>query len=143
MLDYRNVGWWYWVGMVGLLGLGLSGWEPGFTGAHTLGFIQVLHFLRQESNFLAFSVQVRFAYLGILLLGLVESFHWLYWLPFIGTTVRVLSGYCLLASTLSLMPWNRKVPLSRSLIARTFFSLRMKVTCADRHFTFPKTAFQA
>ncbi|MBX3346336.1 MAG: hypothetical protein KF806_13480, partial [Nitrospira sp.] len=39
-----------------------------------------------------------------------------------GTTARVLVGYCLLARTLSLAPWNRRQPLTWSMLRRTFFS---------------------
>lgn len=41
-----------------------------------------------------------------------------------GTSARVLIGYCLLARTLSLAPWNR---LSFALINRTFFSSQAAV----------------
>jgi hypothetical protein len=37
-----------------------------------------------------------------------------------GTTVRVAFDYCLLARTLSLMPWNRRQPLTLALVWRTY-----------------------
>lgn len=122
MLEYGVIGWWYWLAMVGLLASGLSGWALGFTLAILLGVVQVIHFAWREQNPSAFSVQVRVAYLGLLVLGQWEPLHWVYWVPLIGTSVRVLVGYCLLARTVSLMPWNRSQPLSSRLLWRTYFS---------------------
>jgi hypothetical protein len=41
---------------------------------------------------------------------------------FLGTTGMVLFGYCFLARTLSLLPWNRSVPLSMAMLQRTYFA---------------------
>jgi hypothetical protein len=58
----------------------------------------------------------------MLLLALWEPLNWLFWLPAIGTPAQVLFGYCTLARCLSLMPWNRREPLSTELVRRTFLS---------------------
>jgi hypothetical protein len=76
---------------------------------------------------MAFPVQVRTAYLSMLVAGLWEPFHWVHWLQLAGTTARVVIGYCLLARTLSLAPWNRRQPLSPDLITRTFLSIQATV----------------
>ena len=129
MIEYREIGWWYWLGMVGLLWAGLNEWPLGFVLTIVLGTIQVFHFTWRELNPTAFSVQVRIAYLGFLLLGQWEPMYELYWLLFLGTTVRVLSGYCLLARTLSLLPWNRTAPLTIPLIRQTFLTFKSGISC--------------
>ncbi|HEY0633972.1 MAG TPA: hypothetical protein VGE00_01215 [Gammaproteobacteria bacterium] len=62
------------------------------------------------------------SYLLLLLLALPENHQALYWLPTIGTWTRVLFGYCTLARTVSLLPWNRREALS--LVLQTHLSLR-------------------
>ncbi|MGH7230523.1 MAG: hypothetical protein ACREJU_04095 [Nitrospiraceae bacterium] len=79
----------------------------------------------------AFPVQVRVAYLILLILGQWTPLHWVLWVQLVGTSARVLTGYCLLARTLSLLPWNRFEPLSTALLRRTYFSLRGP-SCSSR-----------
>ena len=130
MIECRTVGWWYWLGMVALLTAGLSGWSFGFTLAILLGGLQVIHFAWREWNPIAFSVQVRLAYLGLLTLAQLEPLFWIYWVQVIGTSVRLLTGYCLLARTVSLFPWNRLESLSKPLVYRTYFTFGpMVATC--------------
>ena len=123
MIEYRHIGWWYWLGMVILLAVGLSGLAEAFSMAIMLGTVQIIHFVMREHSAKAFSVQVRIAYLGLLILGQLEAMHWVYWVQMVGTSARVLTGYCLLARTVSLLPWNRSQPLSRPLVYRTYVSL--------------------
>jgi len=79
-----------------------------------------VHFRLREGSFAAFPVQVRLAYTAILLVALWTPMNWLFWIPAIGTPAQVLFGYCALARCLSLLPWNRREPLSRRLVWRTF-----------------------
>jgi hypothetical protein len=58
----------------------------------------------------------------VLVLCLVSGLRWLFWLPVVGTLVLVLFGYCLLARTLSLFPWNRRETLSLGLLRRTYLT---------------------
>jgi len=68
----------------------------------------------------------------MLILGLWGPLHWIHWVQLAGTTARVLVGYCLLARTLSLAPWNRRQTVSFALIRRTFLSLQAAVpSCGD------------
>lgn len=128
----RGLGWRYWVGMVALLGAGLSGWAPGIPSAVALGALQLLHFAWLERRASALSVQVRVAYLLLLLLGQWEPMSWIHWVQLIGTSARVLTGYCLLARLTSLMPWNRAQELSRQLVWDTLFSLHTAIrSCSD------------
>jgi hypothetical protein len=122
MLDYRSVDWWYWVATAGLLTAGASGWSSGFALAIGLVVVQALHFTVRDRSASSFPVQVRLAYLLVLLAFLPGPLRRLYWLPVFGTWALVLFGYCATARTLSLMPWNRTQPFSLGLLKRTFLS---------------------
>jgi hypothetical protein len=122
MLDYRALSWWYWLVTVILLSAGVSGWAPGFLWAIGLTAVQLLHFVLRERSVTAFPVQVRFAYLLLLLLALPAPLQLIYWIPTIGTWAQVLLGYCTMARLVSLLPWNRREPFSLGLLKRTFLS---------------------
>ena len=76
----------------------------------------------RERSLGAFPVQLRIAYLLLLLVCYIPSMRWLYWLPVVGTLALVVFGYCLLARVLSLLPWNSREPYSLDLLRRTFLS---------------------
>jgi len=127
MTMMRDLGWWYWVLTVGLLGAGLFGWTVGIVLALASCAVQIAHVLWLTRDLTAFPLQVRIAYLAMLIAGLWEPFQWIHWIQLAGTSARVLIGYCLLARTLSLAPWNRWQSLSLGLITRTFFSFQTVV----------------
>jgi hypothetical protein len=58
----------------------------------------------------------------LLLIAQPDHLRWIYWIPTIGTWAMVLTGYCAMARTVSLMPWNRKQRLSMALLKQTFLS---------------------
>ena len=118
----QDIGWWYWLATVALLGIGLLGWSPGIWLAMTLCLIQIVHVLRLVRDVSTFPLQVRVAYAMLLAAGLWAPLQWVHIIQLIGTTARMLVGYCLLAHTLSLAPWNRRQPLTWSMLRRTFFS---------------------
>jgi len=120
MILYREVSWWYWAVTAVLLVVGLAGRFEAFYLAVALSAVQTVHFRLREGSFTAFPVQVRVAYTALLLLAL--WIPWLFWIPAIGTPAQVLFGYCALARCLSLLPWNRREPLSWALVRRTFLS---------------------
>lgn len=122
MQRIHDLGWWYWLVTVGLLGAGLTGWPTGIFLAMALCAVQIAHVMRLTRDVAAFPVQVRVTYLVMLIAGLWEPLQWIHWLQLAGTSARVLIGYCLLARALSLASWNRWQPLSFALIKRTFFS---------------------
>jgi hypothetical protein len=127
MTTIRDLGWWYWFLTVGLLGAGLFVWPAGIYLAILLCVVQIGHVLWLTGGVSAFPVQVRAAYLLMLIAGLWGPLQWFHWLQLAGTTARVLVGYCLLARTLSLAPWNRTQAMSFALIRRTFLSLQAAV----------------
>ena len=122
MILYKETSWWYWAVTDLLLIVGLLGWPEAFYLAIALTVVQIVHFRRREGSFAAFPVQVRMVYAAILLAFLWPPLNLLYWWPFIGTFALVAFGYCFLARFMSLMPWNRREPLTWRLIRRTFFS---------------------
>ena len=132
MTRIHDFGWWYWLLTVGLLGTGLFGWPMAIYLAILLCAVQIGHVLWLTRDVTAFPVQVRVAYLAMLIAGLWEPLQWIHWMQLAGTTARVLVGYCLLARTLSLAPWNRRQPLSFALLRRTFLSLQAVVpSCGE------------
>lgn len=122
MIDYRQRNWWYWLVTAGLLTAGVAGSPMGFELAIGLTAVQLLDFLLRERSFAAFTVQVRLALLVYLLVAYQPPLQFLYWLPVVGVWARTLFGYCLLARTLALMPWNRRAPFTRALLVQTYFS---------------------
>lgn len=130
MFPRRDLAWRYWFLTVILLAVGLlAKWQEAIPLVIGLSVVQVVHFIWREQRWTSFPVQVRLAYLGLLLLGLWPSFGWVHWIQFIGTTARVTVGYCLLSRMLSLLPWNRTETLSGELVYRTFFTYRYGLTC--------------
>jgi hypothetical protein len=122
MIEYKDVGWWYWLVTGGLLTFGVSGNQIGFALAIGLTIIQLIHFVFRERNIIAFPIQVRFWYLMLLLVAWLEPLQWIYWVPAIGTWAQVIFGYCTMARCVSLLPWNRSGQLSLDLLAKTFLS---------------------
>jgi hypothetical protein len=122
MIDYKQLNWWYWFMTACLLTAGLAGHRIGFELAIGLSAIQLVHFAIYEQSITAFTVQVRFWFLLLVLAAYPEPLQIIYWLPAAGTWARSIFGYCLMARTLALLPWNRRVPFSVSLVLQTFFS---------------------
>ena len=114
--------------VVGLAGYGLStflglmGMPEAFLAALLLSVAQCVFFFAQNRTFKAFPVQVRLTYTLLLIICSFLPIRWLYWLPAVGTFALVLFGYCLIARTLSLLPWNRSEPITAALLRRTFLS---------------------
>jgi hypothetical protein len=122
MLEYKDIGWWYWLVSACLLTAGVAGEPLGFILAIGLTLFQLVHYVMREGSIKAFPVQVRFWYLLLLLLAFWEPLRLLYWIPVIGTWVQVIFGYCTMARCVSLLPWNRSVSFTPGLLKKTFFS---------------------
>ena len=122
MIEYKSIGWWYWLVTAGLLTYGVTVNQIGFLIAIGLTVFQLIHFVIRERGIKAFPVQVRFWYLMLLLVALPEPLQLIYWIPTIGTWAQVIFGYCAMARLVSLLPWNRSEPFSFALIIKTFFS---------------------
>ena len=122
MLEYKDLGWWYWLLTVILLTIGVAGNATGFLLAIGLTVFQLIHFAIREGGISSFPVQVRFCYLLLLLLAWIEPMQWLYWIPTIGTWAQIVFGYCTMARLVSLFPWNRSEPFSFDMLVQTFLS---------------------
>lgn len=106
----------YWPLTAVALAVDLVGWTHGITIAIALTALQTMHFALQARSVHTLQVQVRAAYLGLLLAGLLPGLSPLHAAQLVGLTARIAFDYCLLARVLALMPWNRTAPLSWSLV---------------------------
>ena len=130
-LEYKNLSWWLWLITAVFLSIGVSGFPVGFKLAIGLTIFQLIFFALKLQSMTAFPVQVRFFYLLLLLVALPEPMRWLFWIPAIGTWAQVLVGYCTMARLVSLLPWNRREPLTWRLVWRRFVSLPVRGSVAD------------
>ena len=103
-----------------LLADALWGWPLGFAPPIGLTVVQTLHYLVWGGSAQAFPVQVRIDYLVWMLAGLWESLGFFHWIQLAGTTATLLVDCCPMARLMSLMPRNRRAPLTLGLIVRTF-----------------------
>jgi len=122
MIDYKQVNWWYWLATACVLTAGVAGYKTGFALAIGISVIQLVHFLVREQSLTAFTVQVRFVVLAYMVAAFFDPTHILFWIAVAGTWARSIFGYCLMARTVSLFPWNLRTPFSASLLTRTYFS---------------------
>ena len=121
-IDYTNVDWQYLLICAIGLTLGLTGWKIGFLIAIAIAVVQFIHTLISNRSLSAFPVQVRIAYTLLLISASPESMNWLYWLPAIGTWAYIFISYCLLARTLSLLPFISKKTLSIKRVRSIFLT---------------------
>ncbi len=122
MIEYKDIGWWYWLVTAGLLTYGVSGNSIGFMLAIGLTIFQLIHFVIREKSITSFPIQVRFWYLILLIVALPEPLQLIYWIPTIGTWAQIIFGYCTMARLVSLLPWNHNEKVSFSLVKKTFLS---------------------
>lgn len=122
MIEYKDMGWWYWLVTAVLLTFGVMGIIEGFQYAVGLTMFQLIHYVIRERSIKAFTVQVRFWYLVLLIVSLPHVMQWLFWVPTIGTWAQIIFGYCTMARCVSLWPWNRDEAFTLELLKKTFFS---------------------
>lgn len=122
MIDYKDLGWWYWLVTAGFLTYGVAGNPVGFMLAIGLTVFQLIHYIIREQSISVFSVQVRFWYLMLLIVALPVPMQLIFWIPTIGTWAQIIFGYCTMARLVSLFPWNRNEPFTIALLGKTFFS---------------------
>ena len=126
MLEYRDIGWWYWLVTAIFLTAGITGYAAGFQLAISLTVVQLLHYVVMQRSVSSFPVQVRFWYLMLLLVSWLEPMQWLFWVPVIGTWAQIFFGYCTMARLVSLFPWNRTERFTVTMLKRTFLSAPVK-----------------
>ena len=114
--------WSYWALTTVLIAGALAGIEHSYQAVVILNIIQVIHFAMRERSVIAFPVQVRVTYLGLLFLSQAPYMIWVLWWQLIGTTAMVSVKYCFLGRLMSLMPWNKAEKYSVDLFKLTFFT---------------------
>jgi hypothetical protein len=122
MFPRRNLVWWYWLGTEAALGARVAGWGPGLAMAMGLTVLQGIHLGVRARSAVSLAVQVRAAYLLLLALGSWPALRAIHWLQLAGTAVLLVFDYCMTARLLSLLPWNRRGPLTLARLRATFLS---------------------
>lgn len=122
IIEYRDIGWWYWLITACLLTFGVTGNPECFSYAIVATLFQLVYFIICKKSVTAFPIQVRFWYLMLLLISLPEQMQLVYWVPTIGTWAQIFFGYCTMARCVSLLPWNRTEVFSLNLVRTTFIS---------------------
>lgn len=122
MLDYKDVGWWYWVASTVCLWIAVTVNPVAFDWALLIGVVQLIHFMVAERSATSFPVQIRVGYLAVLLLAIPEGLQWILWIPAVGTLARVTTGYCIMARNLMLMPFNRREKLTPGFVKAAYLT---------------------
>jgi len=121
-INLKDWTWWAWTITTVLLIMGLAGYSPAFVAAMAVTAGQGIILLARDRSPAAFSVQLRAAYLLLMLISYPPLMRWLYWLPTVGNSALIVLGYCLLARVLALLPWNSREKYTLDRLRRTFFS---------------------
>lgn len=108
--------------MASVLAAEAAGRAWAMQAAVLLGIGLCLRYRARLGSISPMPVQVRLAYAGLLLAGLWPPLRALHVAQLAGTLVLLAFDYCILARTLSLAPWNRRLPLTPRLVWRTFAS---------------------
>ncbi len=121
---FRDVAWWSWVVMVGLLVMRFATGQRTYVwvAAGLCGVLAALDAGRRRGDVRAMSVQIRLGFVVLLLCGLLPQMVWLHAVLLAGTMVRILTGYCLLHRKLLMLPWNLGEPLTATIIGRILFA---------------------
>ena len=114
--------WWAWMLTTVLLVAGLCGDDSALAGATAVTAAHGLIVLVRDRSPVAYSVQLRAAYVLLLLICYLPYTLWLYWLIVVGTLALNVFGYCFLTRVLSLLPWNSREAYTLDRLRRTFFS---------------------
>jgi hypothetical protein len=128
-IDWRRLldpGWWHWAANVPLLAayvaVGPERAGLAFEAALLLCVTMAAFALWRTGEPRAMAVQARLAFAALLVLGLAPAARWFHWVQLAGMTSMVTVGYCPLERFLSLMPWNRRGPLTANLVRATFLT---------------------
>ena len=116
----RRIDWYYWLLAAVLLSGALLGAPYMLAGALALAGLQIVDFAIRSRGLISFPLQVRTAYLLLLVAGCWPPLGFVHWIQAVGTWAVVLTDYCLLARCLSLMPWNRGEPVTWAEVLRAF-----------------------
>jgi hypothetical protein len=110
--------WWHWAVTAPLLAAHLLGVQGAIAAALALCAGMAVYYLFRVRRWRPLPVQVRVAYLGWLLAGLLPGMGWMHYVALAGTTAMVTVGYCPLARMLGLLRFNRSEPFTARLVWR-------------------------
>jgi hypothetical protein len=120
MSRFTKLWWWLWT-LTGLaLVASLAGWARGLRLAIALTLAQVVHQALHTRSLWAMSVQVRYLFLLVLLVGAIPGLGALHALQVAGIIVRVGLDYCLASRLLWLLPFNHRGPLTLAAVRAAF-----------------------
>lgn len=117
----RDASWWHWTITILLLAAHLAGVPGALAAATILCLAMARWYLARLRAVQPFPVQIRVAFAGLLMLGLLPQMAWIHWIQLFGTSAMVTFGYCPLARLLMLASWNRCTPLSLALVGDVIF----------------------
>jgi len=117
----RRAVWSAWLFTLTAVGVGRAGWAAGIAVAVGSVALQAVVLARTRGA-TALAVQVRLVYLALLVLGCWPPLRVLHGLQIAGTAILLAFDYCLLARLVSLLPWNRRAPLTLARVRATFFT---------------------
>ena len=106
----------YWQLTALLLAAHFAGSGAALPATLALNVVQVLHFSAVRRSAAAFDVQVRIAFLGLLVAGSCGPLWPIHLVQLVGVSAVLVADYCLLARLLALLPWNRDQPFSWRLV---------------------------
>jgi hypothetical protein len=98
----------YWAATSSLLVAGLAGQTWAVVAAPMLTTVQCIHFCARGYTIDGLPLQVRLAYLAMLVAGFWPPLAFLHVVQCVGVTANVFFDYCLLARLLSLAPCHRR-----------------------------------
>lgn len=112
----------YWSAIAAALVADVIGVKWGDWVALALAIAQCAHFRLLGFRVSSLRLQVRGLFLALLAAGFWAPLAWLHPLQLVGVGILLLFDYCVLARVLALTPWQRREPLSWSLVAWTLFT---------------------
>lgn len=111
-----------WALVVALLVASFAGWSPAVKVAMAVTLFQAVVLGWRARSATSLPVQVRLFYSLLLALGELPFGRPIHVAQLLGTSVTVLFDYCAAARLLSLLPWNRRGPLSLERLRATFLT---------------------
>jgi len=120
-LKLRSLTWWTWAAFAVLLGLAMCGiTELRHVVLFLASILAAAYFMRHRS-LSHFPTQVRVAYFLWMAASFIPQLVPMFWIQSAGTISLVLFGYCPMARSLLLLPFNRTVPLSPQRVMKIIF----------------------
>jgi hypothetical protein len=117
----RDASWWHWVLTIPLLAAHLAGVPWALAAVTALCLALAAWYFAVLRSINPFPVQLRLAFVVLLLAGLLPGMAWVHWVQLVGTSAMVTLGYCLLGRMLSFAPWNLAAPLTLALVGDALF----------------------